>query len=559
MAENSTSKAPLRDFWRVLFRRWRLLALVAALFAFASLLAAQRVPKKYTAKAIFEIRPDPAVSGQRDGDAVDQLMRTVHHDVAGPIAVEKAVAALELDRGLSHGEDGLLDVEGKMARQRLVEDLVGRLNFRVEVSSSEVNRLSLSFTDDDPELVARLPNRLVNDYVDSKYQLIGQQLLASKTELKRYVDDAKQRLQDKTRERIEFERLHAEELPEAVAELRRRYSQLNEEIESLRGEVTVEQERKASLERHASSEASEPNAAPTQTIVGPNPRVAELGAQLRAAREQREQMMKLGGMKPEHPDIKQMDVRIEMLEKTLEAEPEEVVVQKIYGTDRDTLLVELATSRSRVRELGRLLELRDRERQSIQTILSGAARTRHEHEALRAAERELDQEVKKWQTRLDEVEMKLKLELAKRATHLEIIELAREQYVPSDPQLSKVLLFSFGGGIALGLGLVMLGNFLDRTFTTSEDVATHLSKPVYGVIGEIDTRRSRARKVLGRWVLTPLLFLVLGGALMAATVNIYIWLNKPERVYKDYSEDPAGFFLQQIRGNDAGSPRRASN
>jgi len=151
-------------------------------------------------------------------------------------------------------------------------------------------------------------------------------------------------------------------------------------------------------------------------------------------------------------------------------------------------------------------------------------------------------EATRWKVRQDEVQMALDAEVAKRRTHLESVQTAETQFRPSSPSLLRVLAMAYVGGLAFGGGVVFLLNYLDRSISTTEEAGKYFNVPVHGVIGEIITAKRRLQRKFRRYVLEPVVALIILGALGSATLSISLWLNAPD-AFKVWKSEPASFVV----------------
>ena len=152
-------------------------------------------------------------------------------------------------------------------------------------------------------------------------------------------------------------------------------------------------------------------------------------------------------------------------------------------------------------------------------------------------------ELVNWQGRLSGIRMSLAAEVAKKRTHLEAVQAAQEQFVPSFPPLPLVLGFSIGGALAFGIGLVFLANMFDRTISTTDGASEEFGLPVHGVIGEILLAKERRRRKLVSWVAVPAVLALALVCVAGAGMSILLRLQFPEQ-YAKWHAAPATFLYQ---------------
>jgi hypothetical protein len=111
-----------------------------------------------------------------------------------------------------------------------------------------------------------------------------------------------------------------------------------------------------------------------------------------------------------------------------------------------------------------------------------------------------------------------------------------------------VIGFAFAGGLGFAAALVFLVSMLDRTLSTPEDVQQSYGVPVCGVIGEIRTRRERVVQGIGRFIVMPVLGLVVIAAIGVATFSLTLWLKQPEN-YRQWRAAPVPYIQKIVLDN----------
>jgi len=533
-----------RDVLRVVFRHRALFALGASAFAVAFLFAAPLVPqleKKYTGTAKFERRSDAAAAEQRRGrgpESFEDIKLTLEHELKGRGAMEQAVEALGLTRGLPRGQDGRLTEKGLREKQKLIQRLMRDVKVRWEVRSDQVDLISVEFTDADPELARELPNTLVSNYITRTSEVIVQRLRDSRDFLLKQVEDIDARLQAAVKRRIEFEAEHGGMLPDNPGALQEKMRELSADIDTVRRQQMTARQKFERLKSLAERLQANPDE-PIQVVKGPNPERQRLKEQLRELKEQLQDARTLRHMTEAHPVVITLKEKIAQVEKQLEETPEETVLERVFGKGegKEDLTIALAAARSEVEMTeGELVRLQKR-LDDLQSLLANYAPVREQYLRILKQIDELEAEKRGWQQRLTDVDMALSAEVAKRRTHLSAVQLAEKQFEPSFPKLSYLLGFALLGGLAFGSGLVLLSSKLDRSIWTPTDAEAEFGVPVCGVTGEILRPSVRAWRTVRRLVVEPLIALTLLAAVGLGCLNVTLWLKFPER-YAQWTAAP---------------------
>ncbi len=552
MAETETKTTP-RDILRVAFRRRRLFVAGTALFAFAALLGAQYFPVKYTGTTMFERRSDPAsqeTPGRRQVNDSESVTKTLKQDLAGRTALEKAVEDLGMTRGMTRGPDGELTLEGKMARQELVERLLKNIDIKWIVQEEEVELISVSFTHEDADLAKEMPDTLVKNYISKKSDEIVKGLGDSNKFLKEQVDTADKRLTELTKQRIDFETQHGGMLPDTPGALQKDMDDVKKDIDTVRRQQTVAKQKLEQAKALAEAATPKPDE-PIQVVKGPNPKRAEIEKEITKFEDELDQSLTLRHMTENHPTVKTLQGKIARLKKERDETPEEVTTERVFDTAASAskgttdIKMEMASAQSEVDMTTNEIERLQQRLTRVQDMLANYAPVRERYLDLNKKLTEQEAEKDRWQRRLTEVQMALSAEVAKRRTHLNAIQMAEKQFRPSSPKLAYVLGFALAGGLAFGAGLVFLSNVMDRSIFTTQEAGTHFGLPVCGVIGEIVTPPQRRWRRLRRLVIEPAVAMAFLVLIAVAGLNIVLWLQFPEQ-YEAWRAEPWSYISGQL-------------
>jgi uncharacterized protein involved in exopolysaccharide biosynthesis len=248
MEETTPHKKTPRDLLRAVFRRRLLFLSGAAIFAFVALVGALWWPVKYTAMAKFERRSDPAseaLVGSKS-ESFETSKQVLQQELAGFNALDAAAEDLEKKRllpPLPRGNDQKLTPAGKMLRQQVIRDLTDDLKVNFIVRSTEVDLVSVEFTDKDPLLAQALPNTLVTEYINRISEKMITNLTASVEFLQKKVDEANTRLTELTKKRTEFEKEHAGMLPENPGTLQQEVQRIDADMDRIRRQQSLAQQK----------------------------------------------------------------------------------------------------------------------------------------------------------------------------------------------------------------------------------------------------------------------------------------------------------------------------
>ena len=547
MAETPRKKTP-RDLLRVIFRRWQVFLICATIFAVAVMIGAHFVPVKYTGSTKFGRRSDPAAPEERGNvETFSSQKEMLHYELGGYNAVAQAADDLELTRGMPHGPDGQLTEDGQRQKRALVEKLMRGIGISWDVRTDRVDLISVSFTDQNQDRCEKMPNCLVKNYVNRVSEQIVQRLTASRDFLVKQVTDSNALLDQVNAKRIVFETKHAGAMPGDPGALQQRIQDIISQIDSLRRQNELAKMRLEALKAatrpptsQPSSQPAMPTSQPVQVVMGPNPELRRLLNELYAHEEQltNEKVFK----KDLHPSIQTLKVKIEQLKKRIKETPEQVQMEVTYRIGDP---IELTIAQQEVETTARDLERLTAQLAGYENIMKNYGPIQQEYLNLTKQYDGQQAEVKRWAGRLEEVQMALQAEVAKKRTHLETMQVATRPDFPSYPVLWKVLSVAIVGGLGFAGGLVFLSNMMDRSITTPED-AKQFGVPIQGVIGEIVTARQRRMRKLRRWIITPIVSVIILVTVGFSALSIRFWLQDPDNRYKKLHNTPAKYIQDEI-------------
>jgi uncharacterized protein involved in exopolysaccharide biosynthesis len=299
-----------------------------------------------------------------------------------------------------------------------------------------------------------------------------------------------------------------------------------------------------------------------EVVKGPNPEKRRLETELRQLEEELSSARLAGGMKDSHPRIQAVQAKIERLRKLVAEAPDEVVLHTVYGAPGtgvgpgkrayDPLTLVAFTDaisnyellQREVDNAAQELAKLEKERGALMALMANLAPTRQRYLEITEKVREQGTELKMWQGRLNDVQTALAAEVAKRRTHLNTVQAAQQQILPSSPNLLFVLGFCIGGALAFGAGLVFLVNLLDRSIPTTEIAMEHFEFTIHGVIGEIMSSKQRFRRKLKRWIAWPAISAVAGACVLVALMSIVLRLQFPN-AYSEWKLAPLAFMYSR--------------
>lgn len=548
MTELTKRKKTPRDLLRIVFRRRYMVLLGASLFAIAIMVWGHYMQLQYTGTTRFQRRMDPASPGQDDNvEGFKDQRSTLRWELGGYHAVAEAAEELDLVKG-PYGPDGKLTQTGQMAKQELVNRLVGLARVTWHVQEKDIDQISVSFTHEDPEIAQKMPDMLVRNYINRVSQIIIDRLTSSRGFLEKQVKRVTDDLLKLSEQKSQYESDHVGALynsPGAVTEQILKLSALADSLQSREKELS---RLVLGLEEYVGHwEKLNATTRPVREVIEPNERRIELIRQREMLKERLDDF--LVNMKEKHPTIVYLRKQIARLGEKIAKEPEKIVTQEIierkdFPPDRRADLRKAKQALAVTRK--NISRLRDREKK-LNDDLNTFSIMRREYLDLATRVRDKSSDLYAWTKRLRSVGGALQAEVLERRTHLDTLQAAHTPIRPSSPSWMRIMAMAILGGLGFGGALVLIANLLDRSISTPEDATKHFNIPVHGVIGEIVTAADRSRRRLIRWILAPTISVVTAIVLLLCGLSIYWYLQHPQK-YKQWQNDRVGFVVRSVTG-----------
>jgi polysaccharide chain length determinant protein (PEP-CTERM system associated) len=468
---------------RVLRKYWWILPLSILACGTLGLLAAMVLPKKYTSETVVLVA-QPTV----------------------PIDYVKPVVSDDLNRRLASMKEQILSrtrlqpiIEkfGLYAKDRdrvHMEELIERLKSSVTITPLEPmagtqNRtlpgFSVNVIFDNPQTAQQICTEITSMFMAQNTTEREHQASQTTFFLSGQLDEAKRKLDEQDARLAQFKRLHLGSLPEEETTNLSLLTGMNTQLEASIQAVSRAHQDKALNE----SLLTQQETAWKMSQTGQNPETSE--QQLNALQEQL--TILLARYTPEHPDVVKLKNQIEELKKHMAGaaksdrqasdttrasaiEPPQIQQLRAKLHQDELIITDLTKRQNQIQDQIRQLEAR------IQ--------------ASPVVEQQFKEITRSYQTALDFYnELLKKREQSAMATDLEHQQ-ESEQFrtldppsLPVKPSFPKKTYFAGGGlgaGLVLGLGIMYLIAFTDKSMHTERDVELCLKLPVLATVPKLE-------------------------------------------------------------------------
>lgn len=466
----------LTDYLEKIRRRWKLIALTAALGLAGAAVLYAMTPKQYQATARIQIeRRSLSPVGGSENPWLENYLNFDYYPTQYELLQSRGLAErVVVDLGLAddpafnpggaalaRAGDGAIDPE--TADAAILGRLAGRLLGGLQVSPVRNTQLvDISYRSSSPAFAARVANGFAEAFID--WGISTRTVTAGRASsfLASQIDALKQDLQDKETELQAFSRrtdLVSIE-PEANVVLQRLQALNQDFIEAKAARIEAEARHREMVDAPPEDVADEYS----------NGSIAQIRQELGAL--EREYQTKLQTYKPEWPAMIELRAEIEEGRRNLER-----TVSEYVGNARRSAQVEYQTALRKERTIEQ--ELAEVRSDLLDQGSAAVELTNLQVEI--ATSRDLMDKLLRQQS---ETEVAARLQTT-RESNIRIVDRALVPGGAFRPSLRENLTMGLGLGLMMGLGFVFLIEYMDRTLKTADEVERRLQLPNLAVIPDV--------------------------------------------------------------------------
>jgi len=464
---------------RILRRYWWIVPLTVIGCGVLGLLVAITLPKRYTSQTLVLVdQPTVPTEYVRPvvSEELNHRLASMQEQILSRTRLQPIIEKFGLyaqDRGRVHIED-------------LVEKLRNTVTVKPLAPMAGTQDRSLpgfyvSVTFDNALTAQQICSEITSMFMEQNTKERERQASQTTSFLSGQLDEAKRKLDEQDAKLAQFKRRYLGSLPEEGQANLSLLTGMNSQLEANTQALSRAQQEKALNE----SLLNQQEATWKMSQTGQNPETAE--QQLIALQDQLSGL--LARYTPEHPDVIKAQHQIEELKKHMSGAPKTSGQGSgsIHGSAIEPPQMQQLRAKLRQDEVS-ISDLSKRQSQIQAQILQLQARI----QASPVVEQQFKEITRSHQTALDFYNDLLKKhEQSAMATDLEHQQQSEQFRVldpaslPEKPSFPKKLYFAGGGlgaGLALGLGLMYLIAFNDKSMHTERDVELFLKLPVLGMI-----------------------------------------------------------------------------
>lgn len=531
MSTRDNASTNVRDIKRIVHRyRWRF-SLAFFSVALTVLAGSLFLPRTFQANAIFERRNDLVMTeivGRGAPQSFDMLKRSLAEELRGLPAISKVVDDLDLAPLPDEDTPPAQRSAMRARRQALIQHIKTHLRVYFDISTNEVDRVRVVFSDQDPRRTAAVANQLVNNYIENTREEIDRMLSEAAGFFSEQADQVRKRITQLEEQRLRFEIENAELLPVDGSKVKDNLTILNDRIALLKRRHRAIEARVKRLEAERGQMAEDQ---PQSVVRGINPEYQHIEKRLTEYQDKLEQALVINKMTEKHPTVASLREKLSQIRAELKKTPKQIITQRVYATsdamrsEFDLKLAEATAERDAVHEE---LLVAQTQVARLQAKSTQYLPVRSAHRKLTRAIEDAQQQAAFWEDNHRRVLMAMDAELGRQGISLKFIHPSGKIQRPISPDAMQVLFAAVGLGLVVGMGVVVWTDRGDQSLHSLDQANQALSVPVMGSIDEIIGTAQRRWRSLWQRLIQPAMMTAMVLILGAAVYLNQKWLGSAD-------------------------------
>ena len=425
-------------------------------------------------------------------------------------------------------------------RGGLMEEVVERMRSSdISMAVAKGDAFRISFVSSDPKLAMRVTERITSLFIAEN--LRDREVVAERSSqfLESQLAEVRQQMELTEKKLAAYRQRYAGQLPDQVPTNLQAVTSLQLQIQQVTEAINRDRENRLFMQRQLAdlSDASSSSSAattPGTTATGADP-TTNVGNSATAAEQLETARTELRRMElrftPEHPDIIRMKRIISNLEHKVE---QEALQQPVSASPTAAPRISPADTarQNRASELQTQLSTLDRsiatKQAEVDRLRASAGNYQGKVEAAPTRESELTALTRDYSTyseqyrtllmKNQDAKMSASLERRQGGEQFRLLDPARIPERPFSPNRPRILAMALVMGMAIGVGLIALLEYRDRSLRTDDDVMLVLALPVLAVIPQMLT--SGERQVMRR---RKLMMSAAGAVAVMCVAVVFVW------------------------------------
>lgn len=479
------------EYVAILRRRWVLIAIPGLLGPIIGYGISRFLPERYTSQTLVLVQqqqvPDRFVLSVVNDD-FNQRLSTMQEQILSRTRLQPVIEKHSLFKGNDSPKP--------------MEDLVGLTRRALKIATvralggpatDQVPGFTIAFTYHEPQTAQLVCQEITSMFIDENLRLRGEKASNTAKFLEGQLQDAKAKLDGEDAKLAAFKARHIGQMPGKEDANLGLLMSSNAQLDATTQLIARTQQDKAYLE---SLLAQQLNA--LQTLpAGTSPQTL----QQQLTRLQAELMQLEGRYQPSHPDVARKNNEIAQMKKRIE-EQDNVPAKQPEPAPEEASAPEppqIQQLRNQIRMYEQTIREKTRDQQRLQDLV----RTYQARVLMSpAVEQEYKELTRGYNIALGfyndllgkktEAEISVKMETAQQGEQFRVMDAAN---LPTSPSYPDRLMFAgggLGGGLALGLGIVLLLEMKDKAMRNELDVEFFLELPALAHVPSVGPAQGRA-------------------------------------------------------------------
>ncbi len=413
------------------------------------------MPRQYLSSTLILVESEKVPEGFVRNVATERMknrLQTVKQEVMSRTRLETVIR--ELNPYASLSMDSLTET-------------VGRMRAAIDVTVKGNDAFSIEYVHTDPHIAQKVANRLTQLFIDEAVQARKQQVGEAYQFIESELEDARRQLEQREEAVRRYKEEHMGTLPEQMTANLSTLQRLQLEQQA------VSESLRAAMDRLVLLETAPPD---KRASMDPKSQVSELRSQLASLRVR---------YTDEHPDVRALRSRIASLEKAL---------AEGGASDTGSGQAQLEQARLEVRNLKTRREDLDKRIALFQARVEQVPRTEQHIVTLTRDFQKLNEHYLALLNKKLDAQMAAKMEQRWKGEQFRVLDPANLPDRPFYPNHLLYLLAGILAGLAAGLGIAVIADFLDHSIRNVRELELALPYPVLAAIPFIMPFREAARR-----------------------------------------------------------------
>ena len=486
------------DLLRLARRRVWVIVTPFVLLTLATVAGSQLLPNRYRSETLIMVVPQRVPESYVKATVttrIEDRLQSISQQILSRTRLERIIQDLNLY---------------VVERQKgIMEDIVERMRRDIVVQVVKGDAFRIGYISDSPQTAMKVTERLATLFIDEN--LKDREVLAVGTNefLEAQLEDARQKLVEQEQKLEVYRRRYTGQLPSQLQANQQALQNTQMQIQAVADAANRERDRKLMLERLlGDSQPVVPDSAPAASAPAASAPAVDaalpVDQQLDAARRTLAALELR--LTPDHPDVRRMKRTVAGLEAKAAAEPAQTSspaaseTPRAVGQQEAARLTRMREMRAELESANRTIALKEAEERRLRVE---AASLQARIDLVPTRESDLSELTRDYETmqkvyrdllaKQQDSQVAANLERRQIGEQFKVLDVARLPEKPFSPNRWLIAAAGTLGGLAVGLGIVMLLEFRDRSYRSQKDVEAVLSLTVLATVPLMLTAADKRR------------------------------------------------------------------